>query len=452
MNANFFKNISILLFTSLSLIFSPAFAQTWNKPKPSEVIKIQENLRDKAWNNLNDRQSIHDYVRFSTEIGDYEAAIGILRRILRDFSVDDPEYIRIKYEIGLMCYRMQAYALAVSFWNDILQRPDLPVDTRAHIQDYLPSALKETQQNRLSFSSWSGYRWQSNANAGPRHDLISLFGAPFTIDPGYRKKPDSNFFIQSALDYSIDLENQRQDRLEFQFSGYLTQQRDFSELNVGLADVNVGPRLALASEFWPDATIKPYATASLTALDQHIISNSYGIGTSLSLPFNNGVVLSPAAEWRRGDIRDKIATRNPEEDSWSFSLTGQTPINSWMSWIGKASFQSSNLNLGVSGTRQYGLQTALKIELDPFVGSLTRRWAVSPFLKLEVARYDQIDMTVHPDKLRRDFNWKMGSVIDLPLRHGFGITALAQFERNQSNIANYRNDNWTMMIGPRIQY
>src|SRR3954469_7939611 len=100
-----------------------------------------------------------DLVRVSSRLGDYEAAIGALERLL----FYNPDLARIRYELGSLYYRLGSYEMAARYFKEALANPMLDRPTQERIETYLPLAEKQLQPSRFLGFLQAGIRTQSNA-------------------------------------------------------------------------------------------------------------------------------------------------------------------------------------------------------------------------------------------------------------------------------------------------
>jgi hypothetical protein len=54
--------------------------------------------------------------------------------------------------------------------------------------------------------------------------------------------------------------------------------------------------------------------------------------------------------------------------------------------------------------------------------------------------------------VRRDNEWIGGIAVDMPLTKTFGISTIIQYDRTDSTLPNYRQDNLSAMIGPTARF
>ena len=129
----------------------------------------QEGLLQKCLANPSDYATAFAYVRVSEELGDYEAAIGALERLL----FYNPKLARVKYELGALYFQAHSYQLAVHYFDDALASPDIDAATRARIEAILPEAQKQASPVRSWVFVESGLRYQSNATSTPADGTVS---------------------------------------------------------------------------------------------------------------------------------------------------------------------------------------------------------------------------------------------------------------------------------------
>ncbi len=62
------------------------------------------------------------YAQLETELGDYEAAIGALERML----YYNPNLPRVKLQLGVLYFHLRSYEMARNYFNAVLNDPDTP--------------------------------------------------------------------------------------------------------------------------------------------------------------------------------------------------------------------------------------------------------------------------------------------------------------------------------------
>ena len=208
-------------------------------------------------------------------MGDYEGAIGALERVL--FYA--PNDAHVKAALGLLYARLHSHQMAKQYFDDALASPDLDAGTRAKIGAFGSGADTALADNQTFAFIQAGTRYQTNAAFNPDNNIIRLSNLDFTFLHPRDRGADGNAFETIQAGYDHDLGNQRGDTLEFRVTGYATQQFRFTDLNVGLYAVSIGPRLALAPDTLPGWTVKPFVAGGQVFLagSRYLASGGAGI-------------------------------------------------------------------------------------------------------------------------------------------------------------------------------
>ncbi|RTL49670.1 MAG: tetratricopeptide repeat protein [Bradyrhizobiaceae bacterium] len=389
-----------------------------------------------------------EFVRVATARGDYEAAIGALERLL----FYNPRLTQVKYELGALYFRLGSYEMAKRYFNEALASPDLAPQTRARIEAYMPDADKQLQNSRWSGFAQTGIRSQSNANYSPASGAILFNGNPLTLLPNAQKKSDVNWFGLAGISNDYDLDVQRGDVLETRFVGYLTQQSRFSELNVGLFDASIGPRLSL-SNIWQGASIKPYVIGGNTWLDNTSYMSSVGAGVDLKLPFGSRFTVGPAFEWRHNDFNSiPIASSFNTGDSYTFALGSAWQISQNLRLENRGFYRRGDAQFTYNAFDQWAVEAALTYEYAPPFTNIVRNWSISPFVRLLDTKFGAPNPTIDPTTTQHDTMWSTGAIFNFPINRWLGVSTTVQYDHTDSTIQNYRLNNFSVIVGPTARF
>ena len=172
------------------------------------------------------------YAEVATRIGDYEAAIGALERIL----FYNPNLPRVRLELGVLYFRLGSYEMSRSYFEAAISGADAPVEVRTRVAGFLSEIERRLQTTQLTFFGQMGLRHQTNVNAGPNSLNVKALGFDAVLSRQYAKRPDWNAFALGSFRYIHDFENQRGDVLEAQLTGYYSRQFRITRLNTGLVE------------------------------------------------------------------------------------------------------------------------------------------------------------------------------------------------------------------------
>ena len=126
------------------------------------------------------------YAELETELGDYEAAIGALERML----YYNPNLPRVKLQLGVLYFHLRSYEMARTYFDSVLAAPDLPADVHTEVQTYLAAVDKAVAINQFSIYGQFGLAYQTNANAGPNSPNVLALGQNALLSPQFQKTPD----------------------------------------------------------------------------------------------------------------------------------------------------------------------------------------------------------------------------------------------------------------------
>src|SRR5271166_87318 len=198
-------------FALLAMVFAtpqPA-AQTLSGSEQSRLESKKSALFQQMLRNPGDLDATFAYADVSARLGDYEAAVSALDRML----LFNPNLPRVQLEIGALYFRMGSYDLA----RDYFQRAaaaNPPPAVRERINEYMAQIEKATSRHHLSGYVFLGGQYQSDANVAPGSPLILSPIGPVLLNSQFLKQPSGSVFASGSLLYSYDLEDQRRDSID----------------------------------------------------------------------------------------------------------------------------------------------------------------------------------------------------------------------------------------------
>jgi tetratricopeptide (TPR) repeat protein len=389
------------------------------------------------------------FVHAATANGDYEAAIGALERLLY-YNADLP---LVKYELGALYYRLGSYDMAARYFQEALASPGIDDATKARIGAYLPDAQKQLQRSRLSGLLETGVRYQSNANYGPRGDTVRLGGLDLPLLPGSRHEADGNAYVLLGLSHDYDLEDGRGDVLESRLTVYSSQQFSFHDLDVSLFDLSVGVRSPIGS--LPGWTIKPYIVGGTAWVGGARYDSSIGAGVQLSIPVQTRLKVEPFFEWRYRDFRDDgsaSTTTFGSGNAFTGGFTSNLILSDDITLQTAALYRRGTAGSDFQSYDQWAGSVALNISFAPPIASSPYDWMISPFVSYLRTAFDAANPDIDPDIARVDDEWIGGIVLKTPLTDKFGLSTAFQYQHTNSNLPNYKLQNFSVMTGVTVRF
>ena len=390
------------------------------------------------------------YAEVATKMGDYEAAIGALERII----FYNPNLPRVRLELGLLYFRLGSYEMSRSYFESAIAGADTPAEVRNRVAGFLVEIERRTQTTQLSFYGQIGLRHQTNANAGPNTPNVKALGYDAVLSRLYTKRPDWNAFALGSFRYIYDFENQRGDVLEAQLTTYYSRQFKVTRLNTGLVEGNFGPRLALAPDLMPGLSIKPYLIGGGVTLGDSPYLLNTGAGVTLAIPLIYALI-EPGYEIRRRSFRNSSDVPNATEQRGRLH-TGFVNVSGMflpeLKWNMRAAFNRADTLRDYNAYRSVAFDFGLGYEFDPTYVPTARKWTLSPFFGFSRTRYDDPNPVVDPTLRRRDREWRVGTSLDMPIWANAGLGLMVQYANNRSNIPNFSTRNLSVTFGPTVRF
>ena len=259
------------------------------------------------------KPKLHHPALTKNEVGytrrDYEGAISTMERML----IYAPNTPRIQFELGVLYYRLGAYDVSRSYFEQVLANPSVPPDVANQVRLYIQQLSLAADPPPFSASIFSAIRYETNANFGPGTNSVTLNGIDFTLDDQSVGRPGWSALNIGTLHYSYDLKKQG-DQIDFDFLAYSTAyfEDELQDIDLDFFEFTLGPSWNLKRWGWGQTRLYTYAIADLAYLGYETYFTAPGAGVRL---------LSFSAE--RSVLDARVETRYRE-----FNDTSDLPTNS----------------------------------------------------------------------------------------------------------------------------
>jgi hypothetical protein len=390
------------------------------------------------------------FVAVAVQRADYEAAIGALEQLL----FYNPNLPLVKYELGVLYYRLHVYDIAKRYFTEAQSSPELSASTKAKIEDYLADADTQSQRGRLSGFLQTGLRYQSNASFSPDGGVTRFGGQNFNLPPTPGGTSDGNWFGLVGLSHDYDLQDDRGDALETRVFGSLTQQFRFSNLNVGLVDGNIGPRLKLPNSFLPDASLKPYLAGGNIWVGGGQFLSSKGAGLSFRSAAPWGGAIEPSFEYRHVEFTTTSPTTSEfNTGDWlTAALASGYAFSEQLRLDGRVYYRRGQATTDYQSFGQWLGEAALSYEFAPPSSSIPRNSVITVFGRLIGTNFDAPNPFLDPLAGHTDFEWVVGLTLNIPITRTFGISTTVQYDQVSSSLPNYGLNNFSILSGPTARF
>jgi hypothetical protein len=389
------------------------------------------------------------FAELAGQRGDYEAAIGALERML----FYNRELPRVKAELGALYFRLGSYEMARNYFLQVIATPGVPGDVRAKVDGFLAEIARRESPVQTSVFVWMGARYQTNANAGPDSALVRVLGQDAVLAGQFTKQPDWNSFIMAVAGFSYDLGNQRGDTIEAGIVGYYSKQFIAEQFDLGVFEVQVGPRFAILPERISGASLKVYGIANTVLLGGPQYFNTVGAGVSARFNAGAFAVVEPSFEYRQRDFFNSAnyptaALQTGHLMTTAIAAEGATV---WTKWVVRGAFDRNDAQTDFNSYDRWSVDAGIPIE---FTAQLfgPRQFVVTPTGGFSWAHYVAPDPLVDPFVVRVDREWRVGAIVDAQIYQNIGVRTQVQYQKVNSNIPNFDLDNFSVSFGPTLRF
>jgi uncharacterized protein with beta-barrel porin domain len=391
------------------------------------------------------------FAEVASAAGDYEAAVGALER-MRFYNPDLP---RVEVELGVLYFRLGSYKMALSHFEAAVSAPDTPDEVRQRVAEFEREIQKRLSPSQFTAFAQAGLRYQTNANAGPANVLVKALGQDAVLDSQFTRKADWNAFGLASARYFYDFGNQRGDGWQTDLTAYYARQFKVTRLDLGIAELQTGPRLAVAPDALPGLTFHPYVIGNAATLGDNPYLATLGAGAAFDYALGGEFAVQPSIEFRRREYRNSTDYQNAKDQTGNLvnvALAATGAISTSVRWQGRLLYATASANQTFDEYRQFGVDFGLPVDFNaPFLSD-PRVWTVTPMAGYSLVRYGGPNFLVDPNVTRQDGEWHAGLSFDAPLGTYAGFAAQIMFQRVNSTLRNYDTRNFSVSAGPTVRF
>jgi hypothetical protein len=389
------------------------------------------------------------YAELAIAVGDLEGAIGAYESLLL-LNQDLP---RVRLALGQLYLRLGSAAAARGYLEAARDSPTAAPETQQEATKIL-AALGEVSGQRFAGYLQLGGNWQSNANNGAAAAQVRSFGVSVPLPRNAQKTPDIGAVLSGDVGHYANLNGEGDAVLESHARFYLTRQRTATNVNLGVLQVDSGPRFALGSAS-EGGYLRPYATAGLIGLADRLFQWNAGAGVGLTAPLGErwtvDANLSDRGQFYTNSFAQPTASG---ANGATFDASAVISFSPTLSDTLRAGPSAEILDASNAGQRyqQYGLQAGwLHAFVDP-TGWSARSWTFD----LEGNRlwrdYAGPDPTVDPVIARADREWNLEASLTIPISESWMLIGDVSQQWVTSNLSNYRFDDTTISLSLGLRF
>lgn len=385
-----------------------------------------------------------EYAALSEQVGDLEAAISTLERML----VFAPGLPRLQFELGVLYYRLGSWSTAQSYFTTVMQQPVVPDDVRNQIGLYMAHIETRLQGNQSFGEIGVGLRYQTNANAGPDSPFIDIGGLQFELDPGAMGAADSNAYVTARFHNSLDLASQG-DRFDIDVNAYGAIYREEDQLNTGVIDLSFGPNFNLAAIGIDNARLALHADlgAAILSGDPYIASAGVGADFISTLDARTRLTLSGTArheEYFDSDLRPHASDRSGQRYTGSARIDYMlTPDVALFTLLHSTRTLAS---VDYLSSWKAGASGGVIVSIDSPTGG-TQDWALTGSAGIEREVADANDPMISMTEAEVKNTGYLSAGLIVPLGESFTLNSSVTYSISESNydLSNY--DNTAVSVG-----
>ena len=455
-------------------------AEAAKRPPVPKTTPEYEALFKRMYDNPTDIDLTFEFAALATKLGDYEAAASALERIL----MFNPNLPRVKLQLGQLYFKLGSYKMARAYF-DQAGAPEAPQDVRAEAARFI-AALQERQEPRprrtaqqqgvpaqmpqaprsphiWSIFAQTGLRYQTNANAGPNSALIRSLSSDAFLNDNFAKRGDWNAFALFGANYIYDLRRGNEDSIEALIVGYYARQFALEQFNFGLVEVQVGPRFSVPN-LLPDAkatSIRVYAIGTGATLADSAYFAGGGGGLSMRFIFNNPTVarIEPSIEYRERKFYDSGPFPTSSQQTGGLTtaaIKGEGVLFARVPWFGRAAFDRTDMSnnaYSYFGYDRYSVDIGFPMPFTlPWFDKMPRQYIVTPMGGASYTEFGQANPNVDARVVRKDREWRGGLMLDAQIYGNYGIRTQFLYTSIDSNLPNYKLNNYSISFGPTARF
>ncbi|MCT2398664.1 surface lipoprotein assembly modifier [Novosphingobium mangrovi (ex Huang et al. 2023)] len=232
------------------------------KKRPDEARKALEGLALNSGKmprqQVNEVQFLIGLIDITDE--DYPSAISHFRRIL----ASDPGAVRVRLELGRAFFLNDDYNNARRQFL-FARAGDVPATVRENIDRYLV-AIRSLRTTKFTFSI--SLASDTNLNAGPSADTITIYGLPFQLSKSARANSGTGLAIDAGAEYAPRIAKRLKWRMGAQLHRAQYRYTEFDDMTMS---AYTGPHLTLRK--WDFNLL---ATAARRWYGNHVYTDIFG--------------------------------------------------------------------------------------------------------------------------------------------------------------------------------
>ena len=225
-----FLRFSLAVYVTFLSLNAPAqnVAPTISDP---QELAILEQKKDETFKKLfkdpTNLSLLFEYANLSILVGDLEGAIGVFEQML----IYDSELPRIRLELGVLYFRLGAYALANNYLKSV-KESNPPPEVEAKVDEFLAAIVTAEKPFQWRQNLSIGWKHTTNGNSAINADFIEIGDLLLEVDPDSKREGDRTTTYNYSLSVDQDLDHPRGDNIQYFFSYGADRFNTFTQFDV----------------------------------------------------------------------------------------------------------------------------------------------------------------------------------------------------------------------------
>ena len=270
-----------------------SFAQnvepTISDPKELSIAQQQkEEVFKQLFKDPTNLSLLFKYANLSIMVGDLEGAIGVFEQML----IYDSELPRIRLELGVLYFRLGAFALANNYLKSVKEY-NPPPEVEARVDQFLEAIVSAEEPFQWQQTLSIGFKRTTNGNSGINADFIEIGDFLLDVDPESQRQSDRSSLYNYSLSIDQDLNHPRGDNIQYFFSYGADRLDTFKQFDVQSNVFSVRRNFNLDENFFSffnleDPVFAPNMNLLRVVLNRQEILRSGRISLDYSGQLDNG--------------------------------------------------------------------------------------------------------------------------------------------------------------------
>jgi tetratricopeptide (TPR) repeat protein len=444
--------IAGLVMAGSAPVFAGDSAVAVQRLGPPDIEARRDALLKQMLARPNDLDLAFEYATLSAQVGDYEGAVSTLERML----IYAPNTPRLQLELGVLYYKLGAYDVARSYFEQALANPSVPPSVAEQVRLYLQQLTLSADPPPFSATIFSAIRWESNANAGPGTQSVTLNGIDFTLDQQSVGREGWSALNIGTMHYAWDLKRQG-DRIEFDALAYSTAyfDKDLQDIDLDFFEATVGPSFNMKRWDLEKTRAYIYAIGDLAYLGWDPYFSAPGAGLRLLSFAAPQSVLDARLETRWRDFENSSDLPNN-----SLRTGLQTRFGATYSYYFTPGFvvttqgyaQRENADAGFYADWEIALSGGFAWTFNNPLWQARYPWTLQAGGGVIRRDYDDPDPTIDPNEAEEDtVLWTRGALV-LPVAETWALVPQVEYRDQDSNYDIRKFDDLTALLGVQKRF